>query len=600
MNCQHIADILDDGNVARLDLAQRRDVEAHLAGCADCAQDWRLHGAFAALPDLPLPAGLAGRCRAFVVAAARSGSSRRARGGLVLGGMLVAVAAAAALLLFPRQAAIPLVTAELQPRTAGEGQQAQAPPPGQPEGDARLTEAVLPAAAGSLFTVRVVAPLLDGDERSGLDDVYPPEMRAQYDGITRAPARLRTLEALRTALLAELRTVPGITVVNADAPVLADAAARQFQVTLGISVGSTPSGQLIIPEDRYTDAGVSAQKLLATGKSEFAGFADARIDLQATCNGVDPCADVAGAATSIVQQLVKSVFPVSNPLPVAARSAPPDARIQALIESFSNRYNNDPADLRDPALVREVLALAATADAARRAQLWRLMRGVGSQELVQPLLASAVQDSDDARLQAVATLAADFPGDPRVQETLETVARTDPRTLVRAVARRGLQGEDAWQQYVVSTLKDSGMSPAERLEAVVYHLQPPAVKTRDYDMNLSAFEDLDEDGIRTLARLMPDATAAFPGGEGQAGTLLSNLGYRHSKESAVVDTLLHYLENGKSARTRMIAGEVLARTRATELRVREALRKCLATDPDPKVRDWVRQVMGDDAPPATP
>jgi hypothetical protein len=59
--------------------------------------------------------------------------------------------------------------------------------------------------------------------------------------------------------------------------------------------------------------------------------------------------------------------------------------------------------------------------------------------------------------------------------------------------------------------------------------------------------------------------------------------------------LLRYLEQGTS-RNRTIAGEVLARTHGSDVRVREALKKALESDPDPGVRDWIRQVMGDNAP----
>lgn len=604
MNCQDIADILDDGNVARLDLAQRRDIEAHLTGCADCARDWRLHGAFAALPDMPVPAGFAGRCRALVAAAGNQTISRRARSGIVLGGVLVAFAAAAALLVLPRQAATPAPPPESVQRNDGLQQEAQpvrSTRSGDVDDDAASAQP-LQVDAGPLFTARLTSRFLDRDGAPATDepDPYSPEVRALVDSINRAPARVRAMEALRTALLTELRTVPGLTVVDENAPVSADPAARQFRLNIGPVTMTGLDGNIMRPEDRYVDVILDAVKLRPAGNTERVGAASARIDLQATCNGVDPCDDVAGSATKIVRELVRRVFPVSNPLPVAAQSAPPEARIQALIESFSGRYNNDPADLRDPALVREVLALAATADAARRAQLWRLMRGVGSPELIQPLLASAVQDSDDARLQAVATLAADFAGDPRVQETLETVAGTDARTLVRAVARRGLDGEEAWKQYVVSSLNDAGKLPAERLEAVVYHLQQPGMTRHSYDMDLSALRDLGDDDIQTLARLMPEGTAAFPAGESQVGTLLSNMGYSYSRQPAVVDTLLYYLENGTSTRTRRIAGEVLVRTSRTVPRVRDALRRSLNSDPDQTVRDYVRELLGDDPLATTP
>jgi hypothetical protein len=216
------------------------------------------------------------------------------------------------------------------------------------------------------------------------------------------------------------------------------------------------------------------------------------------------------------------------------------------------------------------------------------------------MMASALQDSDDARMHAVATLAADFSGDPQVRATLEMVARDDPRPLVRALATQGLAGDEAWRQYVVSSLKDANRPAAERIEAFIHHVQAPGLTPRSYATTPAAFEDLDDEAIRTLAQLLPTAAAAFPGGEGQMGSLLSQLGSRYNRLPAVVDTLLHYLEHGTQTRTRRIAGEVLAHTQGNEPRVREALQETLAADPEPEVRTYLRQVMGLESTPTPP
>ena len=69
MNCQDIALILDDGDVANLDAATTRAVDAHLHACPACAADWKLHLRLARKVLPPVPAGLAAACRALVTGA---------------------------------------------------------------------------------------------------------------------------------------------------------------------------------------------------------------------------------------------------------------------------------------------------------------------------------------------------------------------------------------------------------------------------------------------------------------------------------------------------------------------------------------------------
>jgi hypothetical protein len=62
------------------------------------------------------------------------------------------------------------------------------------------------------------------------------------------------------------------------------------------------------------------------------------------------------------------------------------------------------------------------------------------------------------------------------------------------------------------------------------------------------------------------------------GILTSNIGYHYSKNPAVTEMLLGVLEHDAKVQMRSIAGEVLARTRNNDPRVRDALAKALASD----------------------
>jgi hypothetical protein len=162
-----------------------------------------------------------------------------------------------------------------------------------------------------------------------------------------------------------------------------------------------------------------------------------------------------------------------------------------------------------------------------------------------------------------------------------------------------LSGDEVWRGYVTASLSDTGRPAAERLEAFIYHVHPPGVTANSYGYEPGAFHDLDDRGIRTLAQLLP-TVGNVRGGESQIGSLLSELGYRYSRNPAVTDTLLHYLVHGTQTRTRRIASEVLARTHGSDPRVREALNKTIASDPDASVRDYVREIMGPVAPAPAP
>jgi hypothetical protein len=248
-------------------------------------------------------------------------------------------------------------------------------------------------------------------------------------------------------------------------------------------------------------------------------------------------------------------------------------------------------------VVRATIQLAAEVDPAQRVQLWRGMRGVGNPDLIEPLIASLRQDSDDARLAAADILAADFSEDPRARSALELASVGDAKPLVRAVAQRGLSGDEQWWRYIVASLEDSSLPARQRVEAFAYYLyQPGPVPGSETDnpQYWEIWKQLDDAAVRGLADALPAAGRLQAGNQGLL--LISNFGYQFSQNPAVTEMLLRYLEHDPWNRYRTVAGEVLARTHGSDPQVRAALLKAVESDPDQSVRDWIRQIMAEQPP----
>src|SRR5204862_353764 len=69
---------------------------------------------------------------------------------------------------------------------------------------------------------------------------------------------------------------------------------------------------------------------------------------------------------------------------------------------------------------------------------------------------------------ALATLVADYAVDPRARAGLRIVASDDPSEFVRALANYVVSGVDAWRSYVRETVKNDGLTAAEKVRPLVY------------------------------------------------------------------------------------------------------------------------------------
>jgi hypothetical protein len=207
--------------------------------------------------------------------------------------------------------------------------------------------------------------------------------------------------------------------------------------------------------------------------------------------------------------------------------------------------------------------------------VWRSVRKQGISRQV-PKLAHALptHQSENARREAAANLAMDFRADPQGRAALEAAAAEDPRPMVRAMARRGLLGESAWTEYVVSSLKDANLAPAERMEPLL-HTVNQAGKVPD----LSTFLN-DDSAIEAFADAFA-RTQATAGRELPTSVLLSRLGSIH--HPAITGVLLDSLERTRQPSVRQtIVSQLIQRNR--DERVQATLRKLSVEDADPELR----------------
>jgi hypothetical protein len=605
MSCQEVIEILDNQQVEQLDAARRRSAEAHVAVCADCARVWHAQASLASLPDLAMPADFQDQCRVAVAARAGAATGRRVNRRVLLWGSLATLAAAAATLLLSGQ------TDQTPAEQTAQGLQTQAPPvvdvaaavktaEAAPNQEPETASAVaINTAAAPRFTVRVVVP-----EPSPVDPAKPlPVEEKELNAIATDPAAQEALQALRAALIAELRKVPDLAVVDKD-PAPVTSTSRHYRVRIAPSVMFGYDGRPMRKEHRY-DIGIAVQEVQPGGAviDHRLPIAGVGVDPLANCTSADaaermPC-EAPKTAAFLVRYLRDKVFPadasVTQPLQARFRdsSLAPEERFKAFVDLFKLQAKaQDKSLLSDAGVVRAAAELSGLMDAAHRAQLWRAMRGVGDPLLIEPLLASLQQDPEEVRIAAVETLAADFSGNQRARSALETTALSDSRPLVRALAQRGLTGEERWQNYVESSLEDAGLPASERVEALLYELYPPAtiegIDAPSPENYWEILKGLDDGAVRALAEAFPKAAQLrkWPG-----NNLVGNFAAIHNQNPAVTEMLLTVLEHDTRALNRASAGQRLAETHAGEPRVRDALTKAVASDPDASVRNTLSQIL---------
>ncbi|HWL61239.1 MAG TPA: HEAT repeat domain-containing protein [Steroidobacteraceae bacterium] len=606
MNSQYLAQLLDDDAFDALDAGSRTAALARLAALMDCRNEWEPHARLVSHPVPAMPADLVADCRALVASGPQSRRGQRPHSRLILIGVVAVAAAAAALLvayLWPVES-VPqqetLAAAPSTPANDGPVPTSRGAPVAQPGAEAG--EAPLPA-----FLV-FVAPIREPEEIIALSKGEPLGwIGEQVAEIERNPVRRTAFTSFRTALIGELQRVPGIQLVESESQLgAAIASVPGFAVRIAGSYGMSEDGKLFDVGARYIQITVSVVRPDPDGTmpKQAPGLpVMVALDLEGGACRINAsaatCGNVHELASHAVKRLRETAFPPDAEITrerqarLMNAALEPDERFKALEELLGPQGQHGRAAMRDPASVRGLLGLAASADPALRARLWRAIRGIAEPDLLSPLQSAALNDAEEARLEAVVTLAADFAQDASARATLETVANSDKRALVRALAQRGLAGEGVWRAYVNASLRDANRRADERIEAALYEYESVGRQPiKDSFAPRPYFEVLDQGAIDVLARLIPGAAKEMPASELRLLSMASMLASRERDSDAAIDALLHFLQHGSSSSTRRGAVADLGRWYKEHERVRAALRETLRNDPDPAVRERVTQVMG--------
>lgn len=556
----------------------------------------QLHAALA--PCRPGPA-----LRTNVIARLSSGTrprtSRRASGRLVLLGTVLAVAAAALML-----------ATSLWRSPAPVGAQARGPGP---------VPALVPEPAGPAVATSLAPAMAPTEPQPALVKTEPKQTPVPVKPFTvsvlppenaSAEAAVRSaVDTFHRALLDELRATPGLVLVTPESEEAAGRQPADYRLTMK-GTGSAQARTFTIAL-RASKVGRYTQPYQVEGRiaAEYQNSGT----IPTECGANPGCADAFDMAARQVKMLRETIFPESPARAQEMRAQLLDAalgaraRLDALLalESLrgdgvvpvTGRSEAGSGALRDPVVVRGAIELAAAAtEHPVRAQVWRTMRGVGSVELVTPLLAAARADArSNVRAQAVMTLVADFASEPRVRDALQAIARQDSRPAVRVLAQGGLLDEDSWHRHVAASLQDTNLSDFERIETIYYMMNNSQPKP--------ALRDVlgDDDSIRAFAQLLPGAVraaAATPDDKVNANGLAMVLVSRLASidHPAITDMLLDAWEHPWVPDQLPILNQ-LAR-RAEDPRVRALLEKISTGTADSLLSGIARNALNKQAAPS--
>lgn len=403
----------------------------------------------------------------------------------------------------------------------------------------------------------------------------------QFD--TDDPATVASVQQYYGFALDELRATPGLELIVAGLP---ESAPADFRLTMtGQDVGDTEllagraRWQVELNAESWQNDAFSNKLRIQSGGTLDLGSCPFAAELAASM-----CTP-SGVAARNIQDLRRSLFPTNPVLREELQARLRDSsqssagRNQALLAMLSQWRPGD-APL-DGNVIRGVLDLiAGTDDASRRASLWRQLRGQKHPELVQPLIDASHDESGAIRLEVVTMLASDFSDAPGARAALDWVAGTDPELLVRKVAERALHGDEAWRDYVVSSVKDASLPVAGRFEALDWMLRNKRTDaTIQATMNAVAPALLDSDA-GALADVLVGASKEKTGGLGGLNGL-AVMEYMGSVNHPAVPELLIDCFDGMPGD---ISLHFLAQHR-DDPRVQRKLRDVAANHADQKLRE---------------
>jgi hypothetical protein len=587
MNCQDIALILDDSDVANLDAATTRAVDAHLHACPACAADWKLHLRLAHKVLPPVPAGLAAACRTLATGApSRTHPVRRL---VVVGGMALAAAAALWIGLrnpsAPASAPVAVVVPSQQMPVQGEVREetAQAAAPSTSVRDEKKNT---PAGASvQSFSVLLLTP-----------DV------GTEDAAIRAAAR-----QFHERILEALRTVPGVTVAEAESASGREAdyiieygkalgqfrdpeGLWRFQVNVHVPRSSRNKQDLAAYDEARAKGGIA--DAIEDGYVRSFGYSSL-VSLGVPCKfGMCP----ARQAADVVNMLRLNAFrhDVAKQHELFARFMDPGtsfATRQNLLRDFDTLAGTGRATPVDAQFIRAILELHADApDRAQRLALWSALAQYSDGALIEPIVTLVRQETDEqVRAALIAKLVATFSSDAKARRALEEISAGDSSELVRQVARRAIAGDEEWVQYVSATIQDVNLSPQQRWEPMDFFIGQGNPMSRDPGLMQQFLGKLDGEAIAALAEVLPRIWVHYrPERDINQILRLQNLLSR-LKDPAIARLLLRSLDGGSPfSRSALV---LMLEKYIDDAPVVEALEKIHASDADPKVRDAAARVL---------
>jgi hypothetical protein len=298
-----------------------------------------------------------------------------------------------------------------------------------------------------------------------------------------------------------------------------------------------------------------------------------------------PCSP-AGIAATQVEQLRIALFPADPDLSrrlqtrLHDRAQPFAVRLAALTSLHALASRTGEAAGEGEAVRGALDLLAGAANAAERAEVWRVLRERRDPALLRALINMVtVEQQLSTRMEVLATLIAGYKEEPAVQAALRTVAAEDPDRLARQVAARALSGDEGWNHYVANTLQDSSLPPAERFAPLAYLLRT--------GQSQYAGKLLDDKAISALVAVVPPL---LDDPERQLH-VLNLIGELYAVESlAVIDLAIAGLDKTSRSTSRAVLLNLLHRHRE-EPRARATLERIAATDPDASIREAARLMM---------
>lgn len=412
------------------------------------------------------------------------------------------------------------------------------------------------------------------DAAPGPASGIPPEpvrVVVQLDALQIQGENLEVRTELREfydTMEAGLRAIPGLKLIqagHADAP---DAHA-DFRLTI---MGQQGQGRWHVRSRLQRPERPGAFQMMIAGSN-----------LPSICANLDArpvgmCVPAAQLAGEQVNQFRLDLLPGDVDFRRGLRAKVLDAS-----ETFANRFvalellSRKARGDMDAAIIRAALDLIAAAPHPHGIErLLDMLRGHADPALLAALIDMAYQHPAPAvRARALSILIDEHKSSPTARSAIESLAAADRMPVLTHVAERAISGDAGWNEYVLATVSDPTLTPAQRFAPLAYLMQ---TEQKDDVRQL-----LDDDFVTMLKDVLPGVV----GGRDESAAL-SAFGVMalvpDASTPAAIDLMLAIWDGASMVPYRAIAIDPLLMHRQ-DPRVREKLEAIAAGDADPQLRE---------------